>query len=101
MKGESVMAVVGVLIKVVVVMLAVATVGIFIVVIVATVMTTVAVHTEEWQRTLKRPAPGRLPQIVRRILGVYVRRMDSDLDESIRPEEEPPWYERSGGPTRW
>lgn len=95
------MAVVGVLIKVVIVVLAVATVGIFIAVIVATVMTTAAVHMEERQWTLKRPAPGRLPQIVRRILGVYVRRMDSDLDESIRPEEEPPWYERSGSPRRW
>lgn len=95
------MTVVAVMIKVVVVASAIATVGIFIAVIVATVMTTAAVHTEEWQRTLKRPAPGRLPQIVRRILGVYVRRMDSDLDESIRPEEEPSWYERSGGPTRY
>jgi hypothetical protein len=94
------MAALGVLIVIVIVVLAVVTVGIFVAVIAATVMTTVAVHTEESLWTLKRPPPGRLPQIVRRILGVYVRRMDSDLDESIRPEEEPSWYERSGGPTR-
>jgi len=94
------MAVLAVLGVIVIVVLAVVTVGIFIAVIAATVMTTAAVHREEWMWTLKRPPPGRLPQIVRRILGVYVRRMDRDLDESICPEEEPPWYERSGGPTR-
>jgi hypothetical protein len=100
MKGESVMAAIGVLVAVVVVTLAVGTIGMFIAVIAATVMTTVAVHTEEWLRTLKRPAPGRLAQIVRRILGVYVRQMDRDVDEDARPEAKPPWYERSGGPTR-
>jgi hypothetical protein len=94
------MAAIGLLIVVVIIALAVVTVAMFIAVIAATVMTTVAVHEEEWLRTLKRLAPGRLARIVRRILGVYVRQTDSDLDEGARPKERPPWYERSGGPTR-
>lgn len=93
------MAAVGVLLTIVVVAAGLVTVGMVIAVIVASVSTTLAVRQEEWLHTLKRPAPSRLADLVRAILGVYVRRMDSDRDEH-RPEEEPPWYERSGGPRR-
>ncbi len=81
--------------------MALVTVGMVVAVVAASVMTTRAVRQEEWLRTLKRPAPSRLAELVRVILGVYVRRMDTDSDE-YRPEEEPPWYERGGGggPTR-
>ena len=94
------MAAIEVLITIVIVTMAVITVGMVVAVIAATVMTTVAVRQEERLRTLKWWAPGRLAQLVRTILGVYVRRMDSDFDEGGRPGERPPWYERSGGPTR-
>jgi hypothetical protein len=94
------MAAIGVLITIVIATAALVTVGMVVAVIAATVMTTVAVRQEERLRTLKWWAPGRLAQFVRRILGVYVRRMDSDFDEGERPEERPPWYERSGGPTQ-
>jgi type II secretory pathway component PulK len=93
------MAAIGVLITIVVVGAALVTVGTVVAVIVASVSTTLAVQQEEWLRTLKRPAPSRLAEFVRGILGVYVRRMDRGPDEH-RPEEEPPWYERSNGPTR-
>jgi hypothetical protein len=89
----------GVLITIVVVAAALVTVGMFIAVIVASVSTTLAVRQEEWLHTLKRPAPSRIAEFVRAILGVYVRRMDSGPDEH-HPEEGPPWYLRSGGPTR-
>jgi hypothetical protein len=93
------MAAIGVLITIVIVGAAIVTVGMFVAVIVASVSTILAVRQEEWLRTLKRPAPSRLAEFVRRILGVYVRRMDRGPDEH-RPEEGPPWYERSGGPSR-
>jgi hypothetical protein len=93
------MAAIGVLITIVIVAAALITVGMVIAVIVASVSTTLAVRQEEWLHTLKRPAPSRLAEFVRRILGVYVRKMDSDRDEH-HPEEGPPWYERSGGPRR-
>ena len=89
----------GVLETIVVVTAALVTVGMFIAVIAASVSTTLAVRQEERLHTLKRPAPSRLADFVRAILGVYVRRMDRGPDEH-RPEEGPPWYERSGGPTR-
>jgi hypothetical protein len=94
------MAAIGVLITIVIATAALVTVGVVVAVIAATVMTTVAVHREERLGTLKWWAPGRLAQLVRGILGVYVRRMDSDFDQGERPEERPPWYERSGGPRR-
>jgi hypothetical protein len=94
------MAAIGVLITIVIATAALVTVGMVVAVIAGTVMTAVAVHREERLRTLKWWAPGRLAQLVRAILGVYVRRMDSDFDEGDRPEERPPWYERTGGPTR-
>jgi hypothetical protein len=93
------MAAIGVLVKIVVVAAGVVTVGVFVAVVVASVSTTLAVRQEEWLKTLKRPAPSRLAEFVRRILGVYVRRMDREPDEH-RPEEGPPWYERSAGPRR-
>lgn len=93
------MAAIGVLITIVVIGAALVTVGMVVAVIVASVSTTLAVRQEEWLGTLKRPAPSRLAEFVRRILGVYVRRMDRGPDE-YRPEERPPWYERSNGPTR-
>jgi hypothetical protein len=93
------MAAIGVLITIVIVVAALITVGMVIAVIVASVATTAAVRQEEWLQTLKRPAPSRLADFVRAILGVYVRRMDSGPDEH-RPEEGPPWYLRSGGPSR-
>jgi hypothetical protein len=93
------MAAIGVLITIVIVTAALITVGMVIAVFVASVSTTLAVRQEEWLKTLKRPAPSRLADFVRAILGVYVRRMDSGPDEH-RPEEGPPWYLRSGGPTR-
>jgi hypothetical protein len=94
------MAAIGVLITIVIVTMAVITVGMVVAVVAASVMTTVAVRQEERLQTLKWWAPSRLAQFVRRILGVYVRRMDSDFDEGERSGERPPWYERSGGPTR-
>ena len=93
------MAAIWVLGTIVIVTMALVTVGGFVAVLVASVMTTRAVRQEEWLWTLKRPAPSRLAKFVRAILGVYVRRMDRDTDER-RPEEEPPWYERTGGPSR-
>ena len=92
------MAAIGVLITIVIATAALVTVGMVVAVVAATMMTTVAVRQEERLRTLKWWAPGRLAQLVRTILGVYVRRMDSDFDEGERLEERPPWYERSGGP---
>lgn len=94
------MAAIGVLITIVMATLGVLTVGMALAVIAATVMTTSAVRREERLRTLKRWAPGGLTRLARTILGVYVRRMDTDLDEGPRADERPPWYERSGGPTR-
>lgn len=93
------MSAIGVLITIVVAAAALVTVVTFIAVVVASVSTTRAVRQEEWLHTLKRPAPSRLADLVRAVLGVYVRRMDSRPDEH-RPEEGPPWYLRSGGPTR-
>jgi hypothetical protein len=93
------MAAVEVLLTIVVVAAGLVTVGMVVAVVVASVSTTLAVRQEEWLHTLKRPAPSRLADFVRAILGVYVRRMDSDRDEH-HPEEGPPWYERSGGPRR-
>jgi hypothetical protein len=93
------MAAIGVLLTIVVVAAGVVTVGVFVAAVMASVSTTLAVRQEEWLKTLKRPAPSRLAEFVRRILGVYVRRMDRDPDEH-HPEEGPPWYERSGGPRR-
>ena len=93
------MTAIEVLITIVVAAAAIVTVGMFVAVIVASVSTTLAVRQEEWLKTLKRPAPSRLAEFVRRILGVYVRRMDRGSDEH-RPEEGPPWYERSAGPRR-
>jgi hypothetical protein len=94
------MAAIGVLITIVIIAAAVVTVGMVVAVIGGTIMTAVAVRREERLRTLKWWAPGGLAQLVRTILGVYVRRMDGDIDEGARPEERPPWYERSEGPTR-
>ena len=93
------MAATGVLITIVIAGAALVTAGTVVAVIVASVSTTLAVRQEEWLGTLKRPAPSRLAEFVRRILGVYVRRMDRGSDEH-RPAKEPPWYERSNGPTR-
>jgi hypothetical protein len=93
------MAAIGVLITIVVVGAALVTAGMVVAVIIASFSTTLAVRQEEWLQTLKRPAPSRLAGFVRRILGVYVRRMDHGPDEH-RPEEEPPWYQRSNGPSR-
>jgi type II secretory pathway component PulK len=93
------MAAIGVLITIVVVAAALVTVAMVVAVIVASVSTTAAVRQEEWLRTLKRPAPSKLANFVRAILGVYVRRMDSGPDEHRPEEERPPWYLRSG-PTR-
>ncbi len=94
------MAAIGVLITIVIATLALVTVGMVVAVLAGTVMTAVEVRQEERLRTLKWWAPSTLAQLVRLILGVYVRRMDSGLGEDARPEERPPWYERSGGPMR-
>jgi len=93
------MAATEVLMIIVIVGAALVTVGMCVAVIVASVATTAAVRQEEWLRTLKRPAPSRLAEFVRAVLGVYVRRMDSGPDEH-RPEEGPPWHLRSNGPTQ-
>jgi hypothetical protein len=94
------MAAVEVLISIVVVAAAAVTVAMVVMVIAAAGMTTMAVRQEERLWTLKWWAPSRLAWLVRGILGVYVRRMDSRIDERAHQEEKPPWYERSGGPTR-
>jgi hypothetical protein len=79
------MAAIEVLITIVIVTMAVITVGMVVAVIAATVMTTVAVRQEERLRTLKWWAPGRLAQLVRTILGVYVRRMDLGTSAAAAP----------------
>jgi hypothetical protein len=49
--------------------------------------------------TLTRPAPSGWALLARSICGVYICGMEHEALENADAEEEPPWYERSGGPS--
>lgn len=81
------------------VLLAIVTVVIFLAVIGASVLVTVAVHREERLRSLTRRAPGRTARLARMLLAVPAPRVADDLIPRPRPAEKPAWYERSTGST--
>jgi heme/copper-type cytochrome/quinol oxidase subunit 2 len=83
----------------IIVLLAIVTVVVFLFVIGASVLVTVAVRREERLRSLTRRAPGWTARLARMLLAVPAPRMADDLFPRPRPVEKPAWYERSTGST--
>jgi hypothetical protein len=93
------MAAIEALAIIIVSLLAIVTVVVFIAVIAASVLVTVAVHREERLRSLTGRSPGRTARLARMLLAVPAPRLADDLFPGPQPVEKPAWYERSTGST--
>ncbi|HYK29297.1 MAG TPA: hypothetical protein VEV61_15135 [Streptosporangiaceae bacterium] len=60
------------------------------------VIVVVGIHHEEDEESLLRgKAPGMAATLTRRVVGLYVRKIESPALHSRRPEDQIPWYEHS------
>jgi hypothetical protein len=88
------------------VMLAIETVALLTVVViglvlVATAVVAIGVRQEEHYGTLTHGrAPGLFSGLTRVALGHYVRRHDDEPAHAVPPDGALPWYQRSSGPVR-
>jgi hypothetical protein len=83
---------------VVIIALAVLTVVMFVIVIAATVIVAGGVRAEERQRAWTVRGPGRISRLARWLMFVSELSPASSAADVV-PEERPPWYERTGGPS--
>ena len=89
------MAVIDAIAIISIVLLAIVAVVIFLAVIGASVLVTLAVRREERLKSLNRMAPGKTARLARMLLGVEAPRKADEIFPRPRPVEKPAWYERS------
>jgi hypothetical protein len=70
---------------------------IFLGVLGASILVTVAVRREERLKSLGRRAPGRVAAMARALLAVLAPREADQIFPNREPREKPAWYERTSG----
>ena len=96
------MAAVNVLAVIIIAVLAGITCVMFVAIIAASLLTTAASHQEDRCQTLTRRPPGRLAELARVVLGVYIRRMDPEPIPDPEPVPDPETFPYPADrPTAW